>query len=194
MSTSSVNRALKRWPGWLALLFMAVLVVGLAAARTDGVATPAERAESLERRLACPICDGESVYESRNRASTNIRNRITTLVDEGRLSDDEIIADLRRTYDEKILLVPQASGTDALVWALPVAAFVAAAAGLTIAFRRWRAASALEGAPSEADRQLVADALERFDGDASSAPSGPDGDVALGAAEHSAAARGVPER
>ena len=93
---------------------MAVLVVGLAAARTDGVATPAERAESLERRLACPICDGESVYESRNRASTNIRNRITTLVDEGRLSDDEIIADLRRTYDEKILLVPQASGTDAL--------------------------------------------------------------------------------
>jgi cytochrome c-type biogenesis protein CcmH len=172
VSTSSVNRALKRWPGWLVLLFMAVLVVALAASRTDGVATPAERAETLERRLACPICDGESVYESRNRASTNIRNRITTLVDEGRLSDDEIIADLRRTYDEKILLVPQASGTDALVWALPVAAFVAAAAGLTIAFRRWRAASALEGVPTEADRRLVADALERFDGDPSSAPSG----------------------
>jgi hypothetical protein len=65
VSTSSVNRALKRWPGWLVLLFMAVLVVALAASRTDGVATPAERAETLERRLACPICDGESVYESR---------------------------------------------------------------------------------------------------------------------------------
>ena len=190
MSTSSVNRALKRWPGWLVLLFMAVLVVALAASRTDGVATPAERAETLERRLACPICDGESVYESRNRASTNIRNRITTLVDEGRLSDDEIIADLRRTYDEKILLVPQASGTDALVWALPVAAFVAAAAGLTIAFRRWRAASALEGVPTEADRRLVADALERFDDDASPAP----GALDRAAAGHRAAPRSNPER
>ena len=55
------------------------------------------------------MCDGESVYESRNRASINLRNEITALVDEGRLSDDEILADLRRTYDEKILLVPQAS-------------------------------------------------------------------------------------
>jgi cytochrome c-type biogenesis protein CcmH len=191
---STANRRVKRWPGWVALVLVVVGLFAVGVTRDPGPQTEGDRIDGIARRIACPICDGESVYESRNRASTNIRNRITTLVDEGRLSDDEIIADLRRTYDEKILLVPQASGTDALVWALPVAAFVAAAAGLTIAFARWRAASALEGAPSEADRQLVAEALERFDGDASSVPSGPDGSVALGATERNAAARGVPER
>jgi cytochrome c-type biogenesis protein CcmH len=165
VTRSSINRALKRWPGWVALLFVTVLVVGLAAGRGRGVATPDDRAEALEQRLACPICDGESVYESRNRASTNIRNRIDTLVRQGQLSDDEIIADLRRTYDDKILLVPPASGTDAVVWALPVAAFVAGATGLVLAFRRWQRTSAAARPPSDDDRALVAAALAPGDVD-----------------------------
>ena len=80
------------------------------------------------------------------------------------------------------------------MWALPVAAFVAAAGRLDVAFRRWRAASAPRRAPTEADRQLVAAALERYDDDASSAPSGPDRDVALDAAEHERGAARRPER
>lgn len=143
------------------MLFVAVLVMALAAGRGGGASTPVERAASLERRLACPICDGESVYESRNRASSNIRNRITVLVNEGRLSDDEIVADVERTYGEAILLVPQSSGTDALVWALPVAAFVAGGAGLAVAFRRWKLASAVDHGPTDADRDLVAAALHQ---------------------------------
>jgi cytochrome c-type biogenesis protein CcmH len=158
-SASAANSWLKRWPGWLALLFVAVFVLALAAGRDGGSHTPVERAESLERRLACPICDGESVYESRNRASNNIRNRITTLVNDGRLTDDEIIADVEQTYGEGILLIPRSSGTDSLVWALPVAAFVAGGAGLVLAFRRWKRASALDRGPSDADRDLVAEAL-----------------------------------
>lgn len=159
MSAATANQSIKQWPGWLALLFVAVLLVALAAGRDRGVRTPVERANGIEQLLACPICDGESVYESRNRASNNIRNRVTVLVNQGQLTDDEIIADVVQTYGENILLVPRSSGSDTLVWALPVAAFVAGGAGLVLAFRRWKRASDIGGAPTDDDRALVAAAL-----------------------------------
>jgi cytochrome c-type biogenesis protein CcmH/NrfF len=54
--------------------------------------------------------------------------------------------------------VPRASGLDALVWALPVAVFVCATAGLAVAFRRWRRAA--DTVPTDADRALVDAALQ----------------------------------
>jgi cytochrome c-type biogenesis protein CcmH/NrfF len=59
-----------------------------------------------------------------------------------------------------VLLVPRAEGFDALVWILPVLAFVCAIAGLVVAFRRWQRADDI--APTADDRALVAAA--RFDG------------------------------
>ena len=84
------------------------------------------------------MCEGESVYESRDTASENIRNAIRALVDEGQLTDDEIIGVDRAGFGGQVLLVPKATGFDALVWALPVAALVCAVAGLAVTFRRWR--------------------------------------------------------
>ena len=114
--------------------------------------------------MACPICDGESVFESRNTASVNIRNRIDTLVDAGQASDDEIIAEIEASFGGQVLLVPRATGLDALVWALPVAALICAVAGLTITFRRWRRERAAVEDPTAEDRELVATALAA-DGD-----------------------------
>lgn len=156
---SALNAQLKRWPGWLLLLFVAVVLVIVGATADRGARTPAERAEALEQRLACPVCDGESIFESRNQAAVNLRNEITSLVNEGRLSDDEIIARVEARSNDSLLLVPQSSGIDVLVWALPVAAFVCGGAGLAVAFRRWKVASATNSAPTDDDRALVAAAL-----------------------------------
>ena len=104
------------------------------------------------------MCDGESVYESRNRASINLRNEITALVNAGRLSDDEILARIQSAFPNDILLVPPADGFNALVWALPAAVPICAGAGLVVAFRRWRQGLAT-GEPSDDDRALVASAL-----------------------------------
>ena len=105
------------------------------------------------------MCDGESVFESRNTASVNIRNRITQLVDDGRASDDEIIADIEASFGGRILLVPKATGFDALVWALPVAALICAVAGLAVTFRKWRRDAAAAADPTVEDRAMVAAAL-----------------------------------
>ena len=129
---------MKRWPGWLLLAVIAAVLLAVGVSRGNGVSDPGERADALAQHVACPVCDGESVYESRNRASINLRNQITALVNEGRLNDDEILAEIQSAFPNDILLVPPSDGVNVLVWALPVAAVIGAAVGVVVAFRRWR--------------------------------------------------------
>ena len=157
-------RSLKRWPGWVLLVFVVVAFLAVGATRADGPSGPDERADAIAQRVACPVCDGESVFESRNTASVNIRNRIEALVDEGRASDDEIIAEIEASFGGRVLLVPRATGFDALVWALPVAALICAVAALTATFRRWRRERAAMADPTVEERAMVAAALAA-DGD-----------------------------
>lgn len=161
MGRSAVNTRVKGLAGWLVLLFAAVALIVVGVTNDRGTRTPAERAEALEQRLACPVCDGESIFESRNQAAVNLRNEIESLVSEGRLSDDEIIARIesRLNEGESLLLAPKSTGIDGLVWALPVAAFVCGFAGLAVAFRRWKLAAADDTEPTDDDRELVAAAL-----------------------------------
>jgi cytochrome c-type biogenesis protein CcmH len=162
----SINRMVKRWPGWLLLGVVAAVLLAVGVTGGNGVSDPQERADALARRVACPVCDGESVYESRNRSSINLRNEITTLVNEGRLGDDEILAEIQSAFPTDILLVPPADGVNALVWALPAAAVICTAAGLMVAFRRW-SRSGVVAEPTEEDRVIVSSALAAGESDAS---------------------------
>jgi cytochrome c-type biogenesis protein CcmH len=159
MSASTLNRSLKHWPGWLALVLVVAGLLAVGIARDSGPQTQADRVDDISRRVACPICDGESVFESQNNASVAIRNQVAGLVAENALSDPEIIAFIETRYGAQVLLVPKASGFDALVWVLPAVAFVCAVAGLIVAFRRWRADASSTSAPTEDDRALVDAAL-----------------------------------
>ena len=156
-----VNARIKGVAGWLVLLFVAVALLVVGALADRGSTTPAERAQALEQRLACPVCDGESLFESRHPSAVNLRNEIESLVNAGQLSDEQIIARIesRLNEGESLLLLPKSTGFDGLVWALPVAAFVCGAAGLVVAFRRWRLVTDADAEPTEDDRALVAAAL-----------------------------------
>lgn len=163
MSTSNrkrdLNRRLKGWPGWVALVLVVAGLLAVGVTRDAGPQTQQDRVDSLTRRVACPICQGESVYESRNNASESIRVQVGDLVRENELSDAEILAFLEVRYRAQVLLVPKASGFDAIVWVLPAVAFVCALAGLVVTFRRWRAEAAAIPDPTDADRALVDAAL-----------------------------------
>ena len=140
----------------LAAAFAGLLAFGTL--RDDGPRTQQERIESISQRLACPTCQGESIYVSRAPAAESIRAEIARQVAAGQRTDDEIIAYIETRFGGQVLLVPRATGIDALVWALPVAVFVASLALLGIAFARWR--KRVEATPTSADRRLVEQALE----------------------------------
>lgn len=138
-------------------MLMAVLVVALLAVgsnRSDGPRTQEDRIDSISKRIACPTCDGESVFVSQASASQAIRNEIARQVAEGLQSDEEIVGFIEQRFGGQVLLVPRATGLDALVWALPVAVFVCSVAGLAVAFRRWKRQQG--GEATDEDRAIVA--------------------------------------
>ena len=154
------NRRAKRWPGWVLLAFVVVGFLAVGVARDRGPLTPDDRIAALEKRLACPVCDGESVYVSRNSASIQIREQIRQDVEAGQLDDQQIIDRVATAYSgTEELLVPTASGIEALAWALPATAFVLGVAGLTVAFRRWQTSSRTLGRATAEDYELVEAAI-----------------------------------
>lgn len=120
---------------WLGLA--AVVAVALAIGVTDREpATADERARRIGDSVMCPACSGETVSNSQAPVAVNIRRQIQARVAEGQ-TDQEIRDALSAAYGERVIMNPPKTGVAGLVWVLPVAALVAAAAGLVVAFRRW---------------------------------------------------------
>ena len=156
---SSWHRRLKSLPGWLLALFVFVVLMAVGIQRDSGPSTPQERIDAVAQRLACPTCDGVSVFESRGSASVAIKKEIARLVADGQLTDGEIVKNIESSFGSDVLLVPSATGIDSLVWALPVASGVLAIVGLALAFRRWQQMSTTT--VSDADAVLVASARRK---------------------------------
>ena len=156
---SELNTKLKRWPGWVLLILVVAGFLAVGATRSTGPESQEDRVDAIARRVACPICDGESVFESQNNASQAIRNQVQQLVADNDLSDTEIIAFIETRYGAQVLLVPKASGFDALVWVLPAVAFACGLAALVVVFRRWKREAGDMREPTDDDRALVEAAL-----------------------------------
>ncbi len=158
MSRRSSVAPYKGWLGWLAVAMVAAGLLAVGVSRSHAPRTADERVESIARRVACPVCNGESVADSQAPASVQIRTNIANLVADGKLSDAEIIAAIDARYEGNLSLLPGRSGFDALIWVLPAMAAVGGAGGLVVAFAHWRRRAG-DGGPSAADRALVAAAL-----------------------------------
>lgn len=77
------------------------------------------RAQYLEGELRCPTCQGLSVKDSEASFSRNIRDKVRSMVAEGK-SNDEILAYFEARYGEFILRSPKKSGFGLLAWLLPI--------------------------------------------------------------------------
>lgn len=137
MSNSVMSRV-KSWPMWVLMGILTVSLLTIGATRDSGSQTQGDRIDAITKRIACPTCDGESVYVSRATAAEAIRKQVARDVAAGKLTDNEIIGTIAESFNAQVLLVPRATGLDSLVWVLPIAVLVCAVAGLAVAFRRWR--------------------------------------------------------
>ena len=146
-----------RRASWFVMLIATVALLVVGVVRESGPLTQQDRIDAIAQRLACPTCSGESIYVSRASAAEALRAEIARQVAAGQRTDDEIIAYVEARFGGQVLLVPRATGLDAVVWALPVAVLVASLAALTAAFVRWRRRE--DALPSDDDRALVARAL-----------------------------------
>ena len=150
-------KSIKQPAVWVAMAIIVGLLLVVGANNDSGPLTQQERIDEISQRLACPTCQGESVYVSRAPAAVSLRDEIARQVGGGERTDDEIVAFVELRFGGQVLLVPRSSGIDALVWALPVTALICSLAGLALAFRRWRVSG--DVGVSDSDREIVDEAM-----------------------------------
>jgi len=153
----STAKAAKRWLPWIGLVIVlsVALIIGATSQHHDTSLDAHVR--RVASQVRCPTCEGQSAADSNASASQAIRDDIRTRIQQGQ-SDRDIKGFLVSRYGSDILLIPSSHGVSALVWALPVTAFLLAVGGLAVAFRRWRVRAGAP--PSEEDQALVDEALK----------------------------------
>lgn len=109
--------------------------------------SPAPTAETLDpareemvRRLAselrCPVCQGLSVQDSPTELAQQMKAVIRGQLQQGR-TPDEVRKYFVGRYGEWILLKPEASGFNLVVYLLPFAMLLAGAVVVALTVRRW---------------------------------------------------------
>jgi len=153
------GKHLKSWPVWVFMLLLTAVLLTYGASQSRGPSTQQERIDEISRQLACPTCNGESIYVSRAPAAEAIRNEIARQVASGRSTDDGVVAYIENSFPGSVLL-PRTEGVESLVWVLPVVALVGGLAGLGFAFRKWKIDASVQASPD--DERLVSDALRHM--------------------------------
>ena len=133
----------------LGLILVVALAVGLSG-HAPGTSVD-DRVHRITAQIRCPVCSGETVADSAAPISQDIRTAVRQQLQAGR-SDHDVYAYIVHQYPGTSL-TPPASGVGLLVWALPIAVFAAAVAGLSFSFARWRGRPGV--AVSDEDRRLV---------------------------------------
>lgn len=123
----------KRVRALLPELLLAVLVTVVVTTLLVGARPTPDRAEQLAAGLRCPVCQSESVADSRSETALAMRARIDELVAQG-WSDEQIVDHFVARYGDWIVLDPPFDARSAALWLLPPAALTAA----LLAIRRWR--------------------------------------------------------
>jgi cytochrome c-type biogenesis protein CcmH len=148
----------RRWAPWAALAVVVGVALVIAVARSQPSDDPEARARRLERRIACPVCTGESVAESNAPESRAIRADIRDRIGAGQ-DDAEIVQAYVDLYGERVRLNPEGEGLGLLAWGIPVVAVVAGGATLALAVRRWVSEPRLT--PTDDDDEVVRRARAR---------------------------------
>lgn len=138
--------------------FMALAPVAAPAVQPDEVLPDAAletRARELSKGLRCLVCRNESIDESNAGLARDLRLLVRERLLAGD-SDDQVIAFVVDRYGEFVLLKPQASGANLLLW-LAGPAMLLVGAGIGAVYIRHR-----QSAPEPASDALSDDEATRL--------------------------------
>ena len=141
-------KKLNSLPTWILMLLLTVGLLAFGTLRDRGPLTQQGRIDAISQQLACPTCNGESIYVSRAPAAEAIRNEIAREVAAGQSSDDQIVAVIEQSFPGSVLL-PRTGGVESLIWILPVVALVGGLCVLALVFRRWKNAAILNASDED---------------------------------------------
>ncbi|MBV9357017.1 MAG: cytochrome c-type biogenesis protein CcmH, partial [Chloroflexi bacterium] len=125
----------------------------------------ADPADDAVRRVAvqlqCPVCEGETVWDSGSRLAADMRGVIRAKQAAGE-SDQQILDEFVGSYGDGILTEPPKRGISLGVWIGPLIGVAIGASILALVVKQWRASPARSEPPVSAPDPAVADELRRF--------------------------------
>ena len=140
---------------WLTL---ALLATPVAAVQPDEIlADPAleARARDISAGLRCPVCRNESIDESNAAVARDLRLMVRERLVAGD-TDAEVVAAVVARFGEFILLKPDASGANLVLWLAPAGLL---GAGLVVAMAAQRRRVAAPDNLTEAEQARLAEIL-----------------------------------
>ena len=124
-----------RLAGLVAVLCLALF--SLACDSASEVSTLEQREQRLNRAIMCPVCPGESIDQSRNPLSVQMRGVVRDRLERG-WSEEQITDYFVDSYGPSVIMEPPASGFSLLAWIGPPVALAAAVGALALALRAMR--------------------------------------------------------
>jgi len=97
-----------------------------------------QQVKAIATELRCPVCQGESIYDSHATVAGQMKALIREQIAAGK-SPDDIKSFFVERYGEFVLMQPRANAMTALVWIFPALAFFGGTALLVLLLRRRRA-------------------------------------------------------
>jgi cytochrome c-type biogenesis protein CcmH len=144
---------------------MALIVIAACSGREP---TLEERAVALDRQLMCPVCEGQTLDESRSQLAEQMKQLIREKLSAGETGEQikAYFADPAR-YGLAVLASPPASGFNLTLWVVPPALAAAGAAGVVLILRgmRRRAAPGAARPEAETDTAPLGEYLDKVDHD-----------------------------
>jgi cytochrome c-type biogenesis protein CcmH len=145
------------------IVLLAALAL-LCVSTTVAVAAPADDAvRRVALQLQCPVCEGETVWDSPSKLAGDMREVIRAKQAAGE-SDQQILDEFVAAYGDGILTEPPKRGISLGVWFGPVVGLAAGALVLAVVVGQWRRSGAppAPGSRTAAVDPAVADELRRF--------------------------------
>jgi cytochrome c-type biogenesis protein CcmH len=116
------------------------------------------RARDISTGLRCPVCRNESIDESSAALSRDIRLMVRELLNQG-MTDEEVVDEVVARYGEYVLLMPDATGSNLILW-LAAPAMLLAALGVGALAIRSRGRAAPPEALNEAEQARLAEIMK----------------------------------
>ncbi|MEM8591766.1 MAG: cytochrome c-type biogenesis protein [Pseudomonadota bacterium] len=122
-----------------------------------------ERARSISQGLRCPVCQNESIDESRVPVAKDLRLLVRERLLAGD-SDQEVLDFVVARYGEFVLLRPQTGGSNLVLWLIGPAAFALALGGFLLARRARAAETPLSDEEQARLGELLGSSADKKDG------------------------------
>ncbi|MEC7651483.1 MAG: cytochrome c-type biogenesis protein CcmH, partial [Pseudomonadota bacterium] len=155
---------ISRPAAWLAALLFALALLPLQAPAVtpeEMLSDPAleTRARALSKQLRCLVCQNQSIDDSDAELARDLRIEVRKQLAAG-AADDEILAALRETYGDYVLLNPPVSPATYILWGAPAVILIGGAA-IMLAGRRRRDETTEDTATETAPSETAAPAIDR---------------------------------